>query len=273
MRSVIKGITRGIVRSDSTGDPDVLAYLEALADAGESPTAPQIAAIETFVATGKDEGWYSEIKRFYLPIWAAALPNSLCMVSGTNGTFVGTVTHAAGYIVGDGLTGYFRTDARVNTLASTEDVLFGALTKTVQTGSNNYSLGTGSTGGTSIRLGSESSPNLPIAIFPGVVKKLGVIGTDGVTHGARSGGSTFCGNKKGNASYAEGFTTGALTGGFSDFLVAIMATGTSDSNASNYSGAEHGAAYIATGMNATKRSQLASAVENLWEGVSGLTLS
>jgi hypothetical protein len=38
------------------------------------------------------------------------------MVSGTSGSFVGGVTHAAGYVVGNGTTGYFGADTTIGTL-------------------------------------------------------------------------------------------------------------------------------------------------------------
>lgn len=70
-------------------------------------TKVKLDALDTFIRTGKSDGWYSSIKRMYLPIWAAAAPNAICMTSLTSGTFNGTVTHAAGYVQGDGSTGYF----------------------------------------------------------------------------------------------------------------------------------------------------------------------
>jgi hypothetical protein len=43
----------------------------------------------------------------FLPIWGIAAPNAIGMISGSSGTFNGTVTHAAGYVQGNGSTGYF----------------------------------------------------------------------------------------------------------------------------------------------------------------------
>jgi hypothetical protein len=50
----------------------------------------------------------------YLPIWASAAPNAIDMIALGSGTFNGTVTHAAGYVEGDGSTGYFDPGASGN---------------------------------------------------------------------------------------------------------------------------------------------------------------
>jgi len=95
-------------------DPDAKGYIDAVVAAGGTVSGGQKSAINTFYKTGKSEGWYSSLKRMYLPIWAAAAPNAIDMTSLTSGTFNGTVTHAAGYIQGNGTTGYFDPGASGN---------------------------------------------------------------------------------------------------------------------------------------------------------------
>jgi hypothetical protein len=70
-------------------------------------TKVKLDALDTFIRTGKSEGWWSSLKRLYLPIWASAAPNAVDMITRASGTFNGTVTHAAGYVQGNGSTGYF----------------------------------------------------------------------------------------------------------------------------------------------------------------------
>jgi hypothetical protein len=89
----------------TTGYADL--YLEALQTAGASPTSTQANAIRNFVRTGESAGWFSSLKRFYLPIWGAAGPNAIDLISRASGTFNGSVTHGTGYVQGDGSTGYF----------------------------------------------------------------------------------------------------------------------------------------------------------------------
>jgi hypothetical protein len=99
-----------MLSSSASGlDPDAKGYIDAVVTAGATVSATQKKAINTFVKTGKSDGWYSSIKRMYLPIWASAAPNAIDMIGRTSGTFNGTVTHGAGYVQGDGSTGYFNT--------------------------------------------------------------------------------------------------------------------------------------------------------------------
>jgi hypothetical protein len=106
-------------------DPDAKAYIAAVETAGATVTSGQKKAINTFVKTGKSDGWYSSIKRLYLPIWASAAPNAVDMITRASGTFNGTVTHSAGYVQGDGSTGYFDpgTAANLHTLGLSNESL------------------------------------------------------------------------------------------------------------------------------------------------------
>tara|TARA_R110002020_G_scaffold114257_1_gene262794 strand:- start:1364 stop:2227 length:864 start_codon:yes stop_codon:yes gene_type:complete len=88
-------------------DADAAAYIALLRGDGVSVSGAQQTAINDFFVSGKDEGWYSDLKRVYLPIWAAAGPNARCLVSGTSGTFNGSMTHGSGFVTGDGSSSYF----------------------------------------------------------------------------------------------------------------------------------------------------------------------
>jgi hypothetical protein len=91
-------------------DPDAKGYIDAVVAAGGTVSGGQKSAINTFYKTGKSAGWYSSLKRMYLPIWASAAPNAIDMIALGSGTFNGTVTHGAGFVQGDGLTGYFNSN-------------------------------------------------------------------------------------------------------------------------------------------------------------------
>jgi len=128
-------------------DPDAAAYIAALTGDGVTVSAAQRTAIDTFYRTGKDEGWYSSLKRLYLPIWAAAAPNARCMVSGTSGTFAGGVTHAAGYVQGNGSTGYFDFGVSPTTAGITvSQGMLAALVKSADTSSGTFDTIIGATG-------------------------------------------------------------------------------------------------------------------------------
>ena len=89
------------------GDADANAYIAAVEGAGVSVSATQRGAIDDFYVAAKADSYYTSLKRLYLPIWASAAANAIDMIGLTSGTFNGTVTHSAGYVQGDGSTGYF----------------------------------------------------------------------------------------------------------------------------------------------------------------------
>jgi hypothetical protein len=94
----------------SSGGFDRMAasYIKAVETAGATVTSTQKDALDAFFKTGKSEGWISSLRRMYLPIWAAAAPNAVGLINATSGTFTaGGITHAAGYVQGNGSTGYF----------------------------------------------------------------------------------------------------------------------------------------------------------------------
>lgn len=100
-------------------DADAKAYIDAVVAAGATVTATQRNAINAFVKGGKTAGWWASMKRIYLPIWSAASPNAIDIVSRASGTFTGTVTHASGYVQGDGTTGYFDVGVTPSSLGMT----------------------------------------------------------------------------------------------------------------------------------------------------------
>jgi hypothetical protein len=109
-------------------DSDADAYINAVVAAGATVTSKQRKAINDFIIIGKADGWYSSIKRLYLPIWAAAAPNARCMVSNTSGTFTASgVTHGAGFVQADGTTGYLNTNANATGLIAVDDAMIGGL--------------------------------------------------------------------------------------------------------------------------------------------------
>lgn len=95
-------------------DPDAAAYIDAVVAAGGTVSDAQRLTIDTFVRGEKIASRWDAIKRLYLPIWSVAAPNAICMKSLTSGTFNGTVTHAAGFIQGNGTTGFFDAGAAGN---------------------------------------------------------------------------------------------------------------------------------------------------------------
>jgi hypothetical protein len=94
----------------SRRDADATAYISAIATAGATVTAAQRDYINDFIRAEKIASRWDSIKRFYLPIWGVAAANAICLRSLTSGTFVGGVTHTAGYVTTNGTTGHFLSD-------------------------------------------------------------------------------------------------------------------------------------------------------------------
>jgi hypothetical protein len=95
-------------------DPDARSYISdveaalgtSIETALPSATNPK-RIISDFIKAEKAASRWSLHKRIFLPIYNNAAASAIDMVSVTSGTFIGTVIHAAGYVNGDGTSGYF----------------------------------------------------------------------------------------------------------------------------------------------------------------------
>jgi hypothetical protein len=97
--SEVQKIYRGPTEIWSNFDPDASAYIALVeSDLGTSLSLVRKIAIDNFYKITKQAGIYPLLKRVYLPIWANANANSICMISRTRGTFVGGVSHNIGSI-------------------------------------------------------------------------------------------------------------------------------------------------------------------------------
>ena len=116
-------------------DPDAQAIISAVGTAsGVSVTTAQKKVIQAFVRAEKVANRWTKLKRFYLPIWSNAAANAVDWVTRTSGTWVGSVNHEAGYVQGDGSTGYLNTGLSPSAgFLSTTSATIGAL-RTTATG-------------------------------------------------------------------------------------------------------------------------------------------
>ena len=234
------------------------------------------------MVSGKDAGWYSELKRLYLPIWAAAAPNARCLVSGTSGTFNGSVTHGAGFVTGDGSTGYFEVDATPSTLGIATGDCFIMRGIHTDTGNGHSACGvaTSSSAGSLAMLNFSSSH-----------------GSSGTTY-FRQPTSAAGVNITGQGSDYRGIYIGSSTSTSARFLMRRRSGGTTEvSNTLSSTDAIHnGAPYfmarnntsqgglnsptrgsefawaVGTGMTSTQAAAFTAAIETMWENCTGLTL-
>jgi hypothetical protein len=94
------------ILTPSLMDDNAAAYISAVEAAGATVTGAQRTFINDFYVAAKAD-YYTSLKRLYLPIWGVAAANAIDMIGLTSGTFNGGVTHGAGFVQGNGTTGYF----------------------------------------------------------------------------------------------------------------------------------------------------------------------
>ena len=265
-----------MLSSSASGlDPDAKGYIDAVVTAGGTVSATQKAAINTFVKTGKSDGWYSSIKRMYLPIWASAAPNAICMTSLTSGTFNGTVTHAAGYVQGNGSTGYFNTNiapSSISGIATSSAYTFGllktALGASAAIGRSRNSV---SQDWNLSRISSSLASGIMTNLSPGGLLVTPLIPIIGILSGSRVGGTRFNAQRVSASRTNLDSVTGADFGSVPTLDYYFMA-GNVAGTAGSFSTTEFGSFGFGLGLTDTQDNAFTLALKNLWETCTGLTL-
>ena len=265
-------------------DSDALAYIAALEGDGVSVSRAQKEAIEDFYVTAKSGGWYSSLKRLYLPIWEAAAPNARCLVSSTSGTFEGSFTFAAGYSHPDAASASNRFDTGYKLLddLTIENACLMALayddTSPHDRGINNSNktiIGAGGITANSVRINTSGSALLPKASWLGVdvTGSLPTFGSHGVLLSNRKDGDTTLSRRTASA-FDEKTSTGTLTGTYNNSfpITGFGSAASSTGSAAQPTDSNAGAFGISDGLNATDRASYTDAVKTLWETCSGITL-
>ena len=262
----------------SSGGFDAMAarYLKAVETAGATVTSTQQTAINDFFKTGKSQGWISSLRRMYLPIWGAAAPNAIDMLTIASGTFVGGVTHGSGFVQGNGTTGYFDFGATPSSLGMTTSggSCFALVNQADSRTDSRFFIG--QTDGSNRRVYlsqiaasaiSTTLYNASAAVTNSLTSRngifLGVINAINDRYLKRRGASgvtytTF--NTTNDTSVAS--TTR------SPFVMANNSNGTS----SSFSDARLGAYGLGLGFTSTQGDDFTLALKNLWETSTGLTL-
>jgi hypothetical protein len=253
-------------------DPDAKAYIDAVETAGATVTSGQKKAIDTFYKRGKSDGWYSSLKRLYLPIWAAAAPNAIDMIALGSGTFAGTVTHGAGFVQGDGSTGRFISDTSGNAVGMTDSTGgIGALCLLAPSGVGFAAIGGIAGVTTAIQLFHSAdlvsgavSGNPPTVVFSGTRAN-----NTGIWMTSRTSVTSLSLHRR----TSSGFTTPAT----SAVSVAGNTVSTADmpfmsQSASIYSDARFGVFSMHLGMTSQQATDFTLSLKDLWETATGLTL-
>jgi len=261
--------------AESRRDADADAYILLVQAAGGTVTAAQRDRINDWFRGEKIAARWDSIKRFYLPIWGVAAANAICLRSRISGTFVGGVTHSAGYVQGNGTSGSLLLDANLPTMG---------------VGHTNIAMG-----GLCYIAPTLFTRNL-FSSFGNVSEMIDLLHTSAVLINSRIGSFFAAGNASlvpANAAAHRGVIIGSYNG-TSRFIKILRSSGITtgtglaaatgatptltprfmaDSrNASGWSDAGYGAFYVSTGMTTSNADLFITAVETLWEGTTGLTL-
>jgi hypothetical protein len=255
-------------------DVDANAYIVSLLSAGATVTPTQQAAINNFYKTGKSDGWYSSLKRLYLPIWAAAAPNAIDMIALGSGTFSGSVTHGSGFVQSDGTTGYFDFVTPQSEIGESANATHrGFLSLTGPSSITTVHMGAqGPTGAETYQIGSISGTT--------IVSQHGSIQANATLSAANQTGIfiasktsdlaiLFRRNTSGSSVIAS--TSGVNVNNLSNRRFYAMARN-SVGVANLFSTAQYGSWFCGTGLNESQSISFSLNLKNLWETCTGLTL-
>ncbi len=255
-------------------DPDAKAYINTIVSAGATVTSTQRNAINTFYKTAKKDGFYTPIKRFYLPIWGIASPNAVDLITRTSGTFVGGVTHGAGFVQSNGTTGYFRTSTTFpdQGLTVSDGSLF-VLNYTANTTNPAISIGAGNIN-TSYIL-----KNLTAVFARWCTSASAVAGTvtrTGIFSFSRKSGVRALWRRSTSGRSVLETLTNSDAGTLAVSPVFALANNATDTAGSfspvSYDNAQTGAYGFGLGMTNDQDAAFTSALKTLWETCTGLTL-
>jgi len=252
-------------------DPDARDYIEAIVAAGATVSGGQKSAINTFVKTGKADGWYSSLKRLYLPIWAVAAPNAIDMIGLTSGTITGVVTHAAGFVASDGITGYFNIGSSMASHGlSRSSGWLGAIMKTAI--SNHQYLGAQNSG-SEVELLRHTATGITTDYNDGISGRNSslVLDRSGIISASRFSGDMKHFQRKTSGRSNIGTFTYADTGSMTSLNAFALAKNSSGVAASGGT-SQMGGWWFGTGVSDAADLAFTLALKNLWETCTGLTL-
>ena len=254
-------------------DPSAKAYINAVVAAGATVSGAQRTAINTFYKTGKSDGWYSSLKRIYLPIWGVAAPNAICMTSLTSGTFVGGVTQGAGFVQGDNTTGYFNTSTALHSVGlNAKQGMIGVLSLEDLSGTDNM----GCYVTTARMLFSNSVGQMTSQMVLNTTTTAALTGDfTGVLGASRTSATSHRIYRRNTAS---GFTSGTENISLESLNLPNIApffAGAANNNGTVLRGTvtgKQGAYFFGDGLTSAQVTNFSLALKNLWETATGLTL-
>ncbi len=252
-------------------DTDAKAYIDAVVAAGATVTATQRNAINAFVKGGKTDGWWTSMRRIYLPIWGIAAPNSIDITSRISGTFLGTVTHSSGYIQGNGTSGYFNFNVTPSSLGiGPSSEMVGALCYTAgslasryistQSGANALEISVISGGGGSSTVTHSAHVSVNTTTIP-----------TGIVSVSRTSTTSFFAHQRRNNTTTTTFgSTTTASGGLTHNILGMARN--NSGTVSQWSNAQFGAFFAGLGLSSSTLDSFTLNLETLWETCTGLTM-
>jgi hypothetical protein len=253
-------------------DPDAKAYIDAVVAGGGTVSGTQRSAINTFYKTGKTAGWYSSLKRLYLPIWGVAAPNAVDLITTTSGTFVGGVTHSSGYIQGNGSTGYFNMGASPQGVGMVPgssstfflvyqfQATFNVLLQTAPPSNKLQGIVRG-TGVTQLNAGLNSGANFTDVIGNGIY-----------IESETAVNARYLRKRTTSGAVSLGTNTTTPTGVYATYNIQALVGQSTINSRFGYSTAQTGGFGVGLAMTTTQADAFTLAYKNLWETCTGLTL-
>jgi len=259
-------------------DPDARAYIaavEAVLPGNDIAAALPNASnpkriISDFIKSEKAASRWALHKWLNLTIFNNSAASAVDMVSRTSGMFIAGVTHAAGYVQGDGTSGYFDTIANWDTLVALDNATIGTINLTGNGSPNMTTIGVGAALTTAIRVASQNSGMIPQCAWAGAGIVRLVIGTTGIQMASRSGGVTRM-IRRSASGITEGSTSNPITGAVISFPLTIGANNSGVSRV-GFSNAQIGGGIISLGMDSTQLAAYSLNLKNLYESLTGLNL-
>lgn len=257
-------------------DPSAKAYINAITTAGASVTPAKKNLINNFIKLEKANGNWSLHKRIFLPIWANAAANAICLKEAiSRGTWINSPTMAAGYVQGNGTNQAFSITGTPSGMGlTTSDAGIWALINQADSRPTTVIeyIG-GASGGGTLRFRKTTSNVLNFTVGAVLLSQvLANASQTGILSGHRAGTtSTIYRRTTSGGSVVVGTTTVASSGTLPTNGIAVMAVDVGGTYVNN-TDARFGAFGISQGMTQTQNDNFTLNLKTLWEGCTGLVL-
>ena len=263
-------------------DDDAIAYVNAIETALGTSIATALPnavnakySIYNFIKLEKAASRWTSHKRIYLPIYNNSAASAVDMVSRLSGTFtgIGSVTHAAGYVQGDGTSGYFDSGFIPSSSMAAGSASMAVLVKSTQSRDSFRCLaGVQNTAGPKILRIGTTATNLLAAGFTNTTPpafSFSLADATGILISNFTSGNNTVGQRKNSGFSALSSNSTINTQSPATSSVHMLAQN-SDGVAGGFSNAQIGAFTISNGL--ASPADFTANLKTLWESLTGLTL-